>query len=233
VTDNGFVPSTCQQDPAGEFFGAVNAFLQEHFPEGHLLRRLYYAPSACYPNPSYPVIEPYYANTLGGMNVRLAGLYKEGNHFITYTGHSGTQNWGHENFLSVATAAALANGERTPIMLPMTCLEGMYHTPDRDNLSEVLLKSSIGGAVASYAPTGLQVQTGHDFLLKGFYDSIFADGDRILGQAVLQAKLNLLNGPANVQDLHDTFMLLGDPAMHLRIPQIASQNYLPLTLALQ
>jgi hypothetical protein len=92
-----------------------------------------------------------------------------------------------------------------------------------------LLKLNGGGSVAAYAPTGLQVQNGHDYLLEGFYTSIFDDGDRILGQAIYKAKLNLDSGPSSYQDLHDTFMLLGDPAMRIDMPEYVEQNYLPLT----
>ena len=110
----------------------------------------------------------------------------------------------------------------------MTCLEGIYHFPQGDNLSETMLKSTIGGAAASYAPTGLQVQQGHDFLLEGFYEGVFTDGDRILGQAIYKAKLNLDISTNNFQDLQDTFMLLGDPAMQISFPGGGSSLFLPV-----
>ena len=88
--------------------------------------------------------------------------------------------------------------------------------------------TSTGGSVASYAPTGLQVQSGHDLLLDGFYAGVFDDGDRILGQAVYKAKLNLDSGFSGYQDLHDTFMLLGDPAMGMAMPDLV-KSFMPLT----
>lgn len=226
VADNGFVPSACDIDPAGDFFATANSFLPDHFPDGHILRRLYYAPSACYPNSYYPDIESYYATTITSMRNRLVQHYNQGNQFVTYMGHGSTQVWGHENFLDGNTVSGLVNGERTPIMLPMTCLVGIYHFPSGDNLSEKLLKSTTGGSLAAYAPTGFQVQTGHDFLLRGFYDGIFVDGDRILGQAVLRAKIELDGGPAFYQDLHYTFMTLGDPALQMDFPDIIMQDFL-------
>lgn len=104
-------------------------------------------------------------------------------------------------------------------MLPMTCLEGLYHFPaDEDaGLSESLLRLTTGGAVASFAPTGLQVQTAHNLLLDGFYMGLYEQGATTLGQAVMEAKVNLkLNGGSQYQDLQDTFMLLGDPAMQVK-----------------
>ena len=78
---------------------------------------------------------------------------------------------------------------------------------------------------------GLQVQTGHNYLIAGFYEGIFTHGDAVIGEAVMHAKMKLSgSGNASVQDLHDTFMLLGDPAMHLRIWQATDSLFLPVIL---
>ena len=162
------------------------------------------------------------------MQTRIVQMLNPGNQFVIYTGHSGTKVWGHEDIFNVDLVAGVNNGDKTPIMLPMTCLVGIYHYPD-NYLSETLLKSSIGGSVASYTPTGLQVQKGHDYLLEGFYTGVFSDGDRILGQAVYKAKLNLDSGPDYFQNLHDTYMLLGDPAMRIDMPDTVEMSFLPVT----
>ncbi|MGH2536909.1 MAG: C25 family cysteine peptidase [Candidatus Promineifilaceae bacterium] len=229
VADNGYVPGAqgCNPDPAADFFAAVEAFLSAHFPAAQVLRKLYYAPSECYPNASYTEIEYYYAVTAGGLSGRLLDSYNEGNLFLVYTGHSGTQNWAAEALFDMKLAGLLANGGRTPILLPMTCLEGIYHFPQGDNLSEAQVKMAAAGAVASYAPTGLQVQSGHDYLLTGFYNGVFVDGDRILGEAVYKAKLHLHGGPNSFHDLHDTFMLLGDPALGISLLEEVSITHFP------
>ncbi|MGB3713795.1 MAG: C25 family cysteine peptidase [Candidatus Promineifilaceae bacterium] len=371
VTDNGIIPteSGCYQDPAADFFAAVNGFITDFFPSRHLLHRMFYAPHACsYGRPASdistggwtasagtglyeminevtasdddyieadssdtavevklwsvheptsslghtlrfraqsiggggepekldvvliegaPVItktftinrgsfqtynytlsmdeaddisdytklqihfivdsmstgenirvswaeffddpEPYFATTVPQMQTGIVQKYNAGNQFVVYTGHSGTREWGHESFFNLQLANGIANGGNTPIMLPMTCLVGIYHFPQGDNLSETLLKLNNGGSVASFAPTGLQVQNGHDYLLKGFYSGIFTDDVRTVGQAVFVAKLNLDSGPSGYQDLHDTFMLLGDPAMRIDMPDGVEQSFLPVT----
>jgi hypothetical protein len=114
-------------------------------------------------------------------------------------------------------------------MLPMTCLEGWYHfNGTSSGLSEALIKRVGGGAVASYAPTGFQVQHGHNYLIEGFYEAVFDNNAQTLGEAVMQAKINL-GDDSGFDDLHDTFMLLGDPAMQFNIPDI-SQTFLPVSL---
>jgi hypothetical protein len=115
-------------------------------------------------------------------------------------------------------------------MFPLTCLEGWYHFSGSTNgLSEAQLKRVGGGAVAGYSPTGFQVQTGHHYLIEGFYTAIYDNNVQTLGEAVLQAKIDLDSGPPVFEDLHDTYMLLGDPGMQFNIPDI-TQTFQPTTL---
>lgn len=237
ITDNAYVtnpmpPPTCIVDPAGDFFATVNDFIANFFPENQLLARLYYAPPPCFPNNSgpYDTIEPYYATSLLDMQTRILTQYNLGNQFIIYTGHSATQSWGHENFFNTSSVTNLNNGQRTPIMLPMTCLEGWYHFSGATNgLSESQLKRVGGGAVASYGPTGFQVQTGHGYLLEGFYTAVYDNNVQTLGEAVMNAKIDLDSAPILYHDLHDTFMLLGDPGMQFNITNVY-QTFLPASL---
>jgi hypothetical protein len=230
VVDNGRVPSgpICNQDSAGDFFANANNFIINHFPAGQLLQRSYYAPVQCYPSASYPVYQHYYMPNNAAMTERILTQFNQGRQFIVYMGHSSTQIWGHENFFSLSSISQLNPGVRTPIMLPMTCLEGYFQNPAADSLSEALLKAS-NGAVASFAPTGFQVQAGHDYLLQGFYQSVYDLDQRIVGQAVFQAKLHLHdNAPDSFQNLIDTYLLLGDPALQYQILEHDTQLMFPV-----
>lgn len=230
VADNGLrPPAPCTPDPAGDFHTVVNAFIADHFPGSQFFHRVYYAPTDCYPNADDPLYHPYYAESSAEVFGRLVEEMNAGVSFVVYTGHSGIQNWGHESYLTTTNISALANNDRTPIMLPMTCLEGFYHFPETPGLSESLLRLANGGAVASYAPTGLQVQTGHDYLLEGFYAAVFEERVGTIGEAVMGAKENLdAAAPSGYQNLQDTFMLLGDPAMPFNLWQFSTQLKLPV-----
>jgi hypothetical protein len=233
VTDNGRVYNSssgqCEYDPAGDFFAAVDSFLEDHFPAGRQLANfIYYAPTQCYPPPQ----PGDYAPTSLDVQTRFHDLLDQGMNFVVYTGHSGVDFWGGgPSLITPVQIQDLTNGAKTPIMLPMTCLEGFYHTPERQGLSETSLRFADGGAVASYAPTGLQVQHGHDYLLTGFYEGAFDLDYAVLGQVILNAKQSVLNtNNSSIQDLHDTFMLLGDPAMHMRTWEANSTVSLPLAI---
>ena len=233
VADNGLELPNCELDPAGDFFQTVIQFLAEAFPVPEYMtlqrsRLLFYAPATCYPDNL-----PYYRRTADAMEADILQALTDGQQFVIYTGHSGSTFWskdgpsGYGFFSTSVVENNLQNGNRTPIMLPMTCLEGSYHRPQFNSLSEALLKKSTGGAVASFAPTGLQVQQGHDFLLRGFYDGAFVQDLPLLGEAVFAAKVRL-NGTSAFQDLHDTFMLLGDPAMNMRVFQGSEFLFAPV-----
>lgn len=227
---------TCFVDPAAinpTFFQIVDNFIAGHVAGyGQMTERLFFA--RCHEaNP-----QPHYAyDSIVDMPLRYADQINSGAALITYVGHAGITFWGDEGFISLDVLDFLNNQGKYPVLLPMACLEGQYHRFDLrwqnqdvpDGLSEALLKRPNAGAVASFAPTGLQVTTGHDLLLVGFYDTVLQAGERSLGAAVFGAKSNLRSGPAFFQDLHDTFMLLGDPAMTLQLPETGGFNlYLPI-----
>ena len=75
------------------------------------------------------------------------------------------------------------------------------------------------GAVAALMPTGMTSTTGQHVLSNALYEAIFVEDRRVLGDAVLQAKRELLaNGGAGYADVSATFMFFGDPATRLKVP---------------
>ncbi len=150
--------------------------------------------------------------------------FNQGAVFFNYVGHSSISSWAAEQLFGVNSLSQVRNGSYYPIMLPMTCLEGSYQNPRFAGVSESVVRMSNGGAVASWAPTGLGVATGHDYLHSAFYEAIFADGVWVLGQATTAAKLNLFvnarfpSGAPRFHDLLDTYVLLGDPATRAALP---------------
>ncbi len=238
LSDNGYLPPVanpndpCEQDPAGDFFRHIEEFVQAYLPNTQTLHRVYYAPLECYPRPEYPEAPHLYASA-EETTLRFLSLFNQGNALVSYVGHSSILEWGKEKYLTADLATQLQNGSRTPITLPMTCLVGFYHQPQGDSLSETILKSTQGGSVASYTPSGLQVQHGHDFLLQGFYDAVYQGGATALGEAIFGAKQRLFSSDTFgvYEDLQDTYMLLGDPALRLNICTECTRTFLPASIS--
>ena len=150
----------CALDPThANFFGLLNTFITNNLlPFGQVAERLFFARchEAEQPRPSY-----YYFNP---SDVQSEFLHRlgQGVGIVNYTGHAGISFWADEKIVTVENVAQLNNGRKTPILLPMSCLEGQYHrfdltSADSAGLSEALLKKANGGIIASYAPTGLSV----------------------------------------------------------------------------
>jgi hypothetical protein len=90
------------------------------------------------------------------------------------------------------------------------------------------------GAVASWAPTGFGLSTGHDYLERGFFLSAFHGFGQELGAAATAGKLYLAaNAPSySYLDLIDTFLLMGDPALSLPVDATPpdQQIFLPVVV---
>ena len=61
---------------------------------------------------------------------------------------------------------------------------------------------------------------------RGFYDATFRDGNWILGEAALTAKLRLYSTGGNL-DLVHTYTIFGDPALKIKTPYQLTMSALP------
>lgn len=147
----------------------------------------------------------------------VQNAFNRGALLFNYIGHATIPWWAAEVLLSTQTIPTLTNGDRMPIMLDLTCLTGFFHAAGFESLAEVALQTPGRGAVASWAATGLGVAHGHDYLHQGFYQALFFEDQRLLGQATLAGKMNLFVGDTGgfFLDLIDTFVTFGDPALRI------------------
>jgi hypothetical protein len=209
------------RDPAvGDFAQISDDLLACCLPEPYQAERVYYGIA-----PHTTVAEAR-AAILAGINA--------GKLIVNYIGHGATTQWAGEGLFQAADVAGLTNGGKLPVMLPMTCYDGFYHYPFNpgfgyDATAEVVTRAEGKGAVASWSPTGLGVVAGHDYLDRGFFQALFEDGLLTLGQATTAGKLNLFASGSNL-DLLDTYLLFGDPALHIPIERLTYMSFIPLAL---
>ena len=162
------------------------------------------------------------------VHTALLGDWNRGALLIQYIGHSSWQQWARERFFHLDDLPSLANSRRYPVVTEMTCFTGAFHRPE-PTLDEALVTRPDAGAVAVWGPTGMGVNTGHSRLSEGFFRAVFSDTVGTVGEAALAGKLNLSGAPLG-NDLVDTFVLLGDPALRFyrTIVPWTAQIYLPL-----
>ncbi len=137
---------------------------------------------------------------------------------VNFIGHASINYWS-DKILDLAAIDAMTN-----------CRSFSHHAAH--DLSGWLLHRSLGwlgkhervrscgptdkGAVASWAPTGLGVAYGHDFLNKGFLEAVFVDGVRELGPATYAGKWRLYNAGVSLEQIEE-YTVLGDPALRMPI----------------
>jgi uncharacterized repeat protein (TIGR01451 family) len=148
----------------------------------------------------------------------IIGGLNDGRLLVSYVGHAADYWWAAEKLFQRDDIASLANGERWPIMLPMTCKEGRFQWSFASwtGLSEALVRASGKGAVASWGATGEGQALGHGYLEKGFLEALFYTGAHRLGEAAMAGKRYLWeNSGGSYLDLIETYGILGDPALRI------------------
>jgi hypothetical protein len=123
---------------------------------------------------------------------------------------------------SAGDVDTLTNSGMYPLFVGMGCLSGHFVYPEDWNwpsLAEALLRAENKGAAAALMSTGLTTTEGQHILDTALVDAIFNQDLRVLGQAVSSAKQTLMaNGGSLYDEVNETFLLFGDPAMALKVP---------------
>ena len=153
---------------------------------------------------------------LGTAATRQAILqtFDDGPSIVSYIGHGGIVVWASENVFNYTDVASLSPQAQQPILLTMNCLNGFFHLPTLDSLSEELVKATDKGAIAAFSPSGLSVNDPahrfHQALLRELVDG----NHERLGDAVLAAQEAYAETGA-FPELLSIYNLFGDPALTL------------------
>jgi hypothetical protein len=156
---------------------------------------------------------------------QVLNTWQAGSGLMVYSGHSSIHQWSVDRFFHLEDVKGLKNANRQPIVLEMTCLTGAFQVPDLPTLDESLVRSADGGAIAVWGSSGFGLSKGHNYLTKGFMESLLINREKVLGKSIIYAKLYLSQNSSSYSDLVDTFNLLGDPALNI---MLYSGNYFPV-----
>ncbi len=143
----------------------------------------------------------------------LIAAINTGKFLVNYSGHGAGGVWASTTFFSNADVSLLTNANSQSIFTMLTCFNGLFIRPNADSLSEVLLKSTNGGAVATWASSA---STTPDYQLTmgtRFYNRIGAANPSFtrIGDFVRDAKTTI-----GGSDVAYSWTLLGDPALRVR-----------------
>ncbi len=131
-----------------------------------------------------------------------------------YTGHGAITLWADEVIFRTSDLALLSNADRLPFVMVLNCLNGLFSAPLGDALGESMLLQANGGAAAFFAPTGVSPIGGQDIFGEAVMRAIFQEGHTRIGDSLVRARESIL-GLEFFDDLSESWVLLGDPAMRL------------------
>ncbi len=134
---------------------------------------------------------------------------------INYTGHAGVDRLAQAGLLTTADVPSLTDSRTLPVLTAMTCVVAQFDIPGFDTVGETLVLQPAGGAVAVWSPTGMSIDFQGNIVNRAFFNSVFVEKQKVLGEAVMESLGNyMLTG--NDPYLIDILALLGDPALRLR-----------------
>jgi hypothetical protein len=162
-------------------------------------------------------LEKIYLNQLGAAATRtqIVQAFDEGASYVNYIGHGGIHLWADENIFNNDDVQTLALQGEQPLLLTMNCLNGYFHFPYLNALSEELLKADRKGAVAAFSPSGLSVNSAAHVFHRLLLEELVNGGHTRLGDAVLAAQSAYADSGA-LPEMIAIYHLFGDPAMKLR-----------------
>jgi len=142
---------------------------------------------------------------------QMLTAFATGRAFVNFFGHSGHTSLGNTDLINVLDVPKLGNGERLPVVTAFTCLAGQFGFPGQESIAEALLITSTGGAAAVWSPSGLSLNNRARLLSEGFYSSTFGQGERVIGEVILDAQTHYARDGID-KYLLDVYNLIGDPA---------------------
>jgi len=158
-----------------------------------------------------------------GNTARVIDQWNEGRALVNFMGHGsaaimstfirGTSQQGNYNYI-----VRLENGERLPMVIAMSCLNGLFAEPRITSLAEEMLNKRDGGAIAYASASSLAFVFSNAQLNDAMIRRIFEDDMHQFGQSLMQAKIDLLTSFPGLERSAFAMNLLGDPAQALALP---------------
>jgi len=153
-----------------------------------------------------------------GANLEIRRYLEQGGQIVAYFGHGSVNMWGKDRLFSTEDVGSITTSGQLPVVVNMTCLTGLYTHPKVESLAEALLWQKDGGAVAVLAPSSLTLPSDQSFLSRALIQTLIGQPEKTLGEIHYLARQQVPAETSGGRDVLFTFMLFGDPALHLARP---------------
>lgn len=135
---------------------------------------------------------------------------------VNYTGHGGILGWAKERVLELSDIKGWNNYDRLPVFITATCEFAYFDDPSITSAGEMVLLNPKGGGVALFTTSRPTYASPNFAINKRLFEFTFLREDNEylrLGDIIRLAKQNSGN------DINGKkFLLLGDPALRMAIP---------------
>jgi hypothetical protein len=215
----------CSYEPAGNFPALMDSFIQEKIRKSYSSSRFY--------------LDDYHCTTTNASacdqltSDLIAQINNDPSQIYTFSGHGAINGWASERIFNASDLSRLTNSTEFPIFFSLDCVDGFWYYPpgisgtDNRSLAEELSRMANAGAAAVYASSGYGYASGHEYLLRGFFEDFQAHRNPSIGHVDLAAKLKAYASGVN-DELIFTFMIFGDPA--LSMANDAFFNFMPVII---
>ncbi|MGB1249381.1 MAG: C25 family cysteine peptidase, partial [Candidatus Promineifilaceae bacterium] len=161
----------------------------------------------------------------GPSSSQVTEEWNNGAWLVSYVGHGSLNMWGAEEVLTIDQIDQLGtSSDAPPIVLQFSCLTGQFAYPQSDSISEIMLKAD-DGPVLLVASTSLTLSAHQAPFATALVESLQNPTTLRVGDALQYAKAALqINGNAGLQEISDTFGLIGDPSAKVVRPDLFTQT---------
>jgi hypothetical protein len=151
---------------------------------------------------------------------RVINGFNNGPYIVNYSGHGTFAAWAGSLFSRNDVPSLTNTNSNLMIANMLTCLNGYFIEPSGESLSEALVNKAQGGAVASWASTGLTTPDVQEIMAQEFYRRLRIDSANRIGDLIKQAKTAIPYG----RDVRLSWALLGDPALKIKPDSFANSE---------
>lgn len=173
------------------------------------------------PQPISGLTEKIYRNDSAGFITfnyadSIKNAINRGGLVVNFIGHAASQNWE----LGLEEPQILANGNKLPLVLSMTCFTGINAESNFRSFGEKFVFTPNRGALGFLGSTGWSFSGAGYELNKNIFVGISQDTIRRLGSLLKFANNRMLSDTSNfqVRNMINCYNLLGDPASKLLLP---------------
>lgn len=155
----------------------------------------------------------------------LVEMFNKGALSVNFFGHGGPNIWTHERLFHLNDLERLHNIGKPPLVTCSSCDNAWLDyplPPVSASMGERLAIMPEGGAIGVFAPTAGGFTAEHQILIESLYEGIYHRDLRRVGDATFHARLSYIEATGKT-NITDQFVLLGDPATRLALPDFVGQ----------